>query len=112
MSEKKYPGLTKTQVKQLKISQWATANGWRPDPVGRPQLFNVDRDGVRLRIRFFERSITLEKKMPLSEEERKGRPVQNLYWVEVKKRAYSKVSIKKGKLDWGEAESKKKKEEE
>ena len=112
MTSQKYTGLTKTQEKQLEITRWATVDGWRPDPVGRPQLFNVDKEGVRIRIRFFERSIVLERRVPLTEEERQLRPNQNMHWVEVKKRAYSRVSIRNGKLSWDTPKRKTKVKEE
>jgi len=114
-AEEKMPGLTKTQVKQVRVTEWAVANGWRPDPNFRinPQLFGFDEEkGVRIRIRFFERSMTLEEKVPLSKEEKKERPLQNMQWVVVEKRSYPKVTIKNGELDWGRVEKKKDKEEE
>jgi len=108
MKKDTYPGLTKAQVQQLEMTRWASANGWRPDPVGRPQLFSVNEEGVRIRIRFFERSVVLEHKIPLTEDEKKLSPNQNVHWVEICKRAYSRVSIQKGKLDWNTVQRKRK----
>ena len=98
----KLPELTKAQEKQKEITRWAVTNGWRPDPVGRAQIFGVNEEGQRIRIRFFERSITLEINVPLTEEEKKEQPLQKMHWVVLKKRAYSKVHVKREKLDWTE----------
>ena len=58
----------KTKVVLAKIAGNAILQGWTLDRHGR--LYNVADDGVRVRLRLSKQTVSLERKVPLSEEER------------------------------------------
>jgi hypothetical protein len=94
--------LTKTQSKQEKIVEWCLANGWRQDPQRRPVFYSENEEGERIRLKFAPRSLVLQKKVALTEEEKKTDP-RNMKWIDLRKRSYAGVKIARGKIDWGDA---------
>ena len=95
------PAVPPAPVKSLlekKVELWCHCldKGWLllSQPVGMNCLYRQNLKGEKMRLRFTETELVMERKRPLTEEERKTQPNQTTLWELAGKAVYDKVEVK------------------
>lgn len=69
---------SKTYKAREELEQNALSQGWRKDNFGR--YYNIGDDGVRVRIVVRRRTVSIERKVPLTKEEKAKDPNRFMKW--------------------------------